>query len=193
MLLASGEFSSQKEKSKRSFPSIFPRIFFYHLLIKSVIQVEMEMQFRTLSYTQGQKPQPCSLSSASALHTPLPPDAASLSMARSTSGAGHQHPLCPAFTLSGRGILTGALSPSHPLHLMVFSTAPVSAPASFLPFLKNFSKEESPSTGFPSVLPFKYLWLSLVARLWSCFFLHQFCSPSSFYLVPPTSPLSVCL
>ena len=44
-------FQVRRKKSERSFPSIFPRIFFYHLLIKSVIKVEMEMQFRTLSYT----------------------------------------------------------------------------------------------------------------------------------------------
>ena len=97
MLKASGEFSSQKEKSKRSFPSIFPRIFFYHLLIKSVIKVEMEMQFRTLSYTQGQKPQPCSPSSASALHTPLPPDDASLSTGHVCLRSWASTPTLPCF------------------------------------------------------------------------------------------------
>ena len=132
-------FQVRRKKSERSFPSIFPRIFFYHLLIKSVIKVEMEMQFRTLSYTGTETPSLHTLlNECPALSCPLmiphcPP-------AMSTSGAGRQHPLCPAFTVSGRRILIGAVSPSYPLHLMVFSTAPVSAPASFFPFFEKLLK-----------------------------------------------------
>ena len=58
------------------------------------------------------------------------------------------------FTISGRGMLTGALSPSYPLHLMVFSTAPVSAPASFLPFFwKTSQKRSLHSLAFLSHIP----------------------------------------
>lgn len=137
-------------KSKRSFPSIFPRIFFYHLL-KSVIKVEMEMQFRTLSYTQGQKPQPYTRSSMSALHSPA--SWLYLTLAMSTSGAGHQHPLCPAFTISGRWILIGGKSLLPLVSYGIFHCPCFCSSLFFSFFWKTSQKRSLHSLAFLSHIP----------------------------------------
>lgn len=78
---------------------------------------------------------------------------ASLSMALSPQELGINTHSALLSLSQGEGSSGCFISPSHPLHLMVFSTAPVSAPASFLPFLKNFLKEVSIHWLFLSHIP----------------------------------------
>lgn len=124
-------------KIKGWFPSIFPRIFVYHLLIKSVVKVEMEMHFSTRSYTHlPQSKAPTSHTILIELLRLLPPG-------KTWPSAGHAHlrgwtssPPSSALRISEEGILTGTVNPS-PWILLAFSSAPASSPVSFLPIFEK--------------------------------------------------------
>lgn len=110
----------------------------------------MEMQFRTLSYTQGQKPQPCSLSSASALHTPLPPDDASLATGHVRLRSWASTSTLPCFYYLRKRDAHRCFKSLLPLASYGIFHCPCFCSSLFSSFfLKNFSKEEPPFTGFP--------------------------------------------
>lgn len=137
---ASGEFSSQKEKKQKKLSLNLSK----NILLPPVNKIcdksgNGNAVQDSLLHTGTETPSLHTLlNECPALSCPLMIPHCPLAM--SISRAGHQHPLCPAFTISGRQILIGAVSPSYPLHLMVFSTAPVSAPASFFPFFEKLLK-----------------------------------------------------
>lgn len=100
------------------------------------------MHFRTLSYTyllQSKAPTrhtlltECVTSSCLLTRTCCP-------LAISTSGTGHQHPLCSALTTSEKGILTGAVNPSYPLYLSGIFHCPCFCSGLFSSFFEKLLK-----------------------------------------------------